>query len=71
MTDPDKPRDSTSDAQKRACKKYYEANKDKWIEGYNQSESAKEARRKYDAKRGSRAEDMRRSRAKKKLEGNS
>ena len=72
MTDttpqPDKPKQGTSDAQKRASKKYYEANKDKWVEGYNHSESAKEARRKYDAKRGSRAEAMRKSRAKKKLE---
>ena len=71
MTDPtpqpDKPKKGTTEAQKRAFKKYYEANKDKWAE-YNQSEAAKEARRRYDAKRGSRAEAMRKSRAKKKLE---
>jgi hypothetical protein len=67
---PDKPKQGTSEAQKRASKKYYEANKDKWTgpDGYNSSEAAKEAQRRYDAKRGSRAEAMRKSRAKKKLE---
>jgi hypothetical protein len=54
-----------TEAQRRAFKKYYEANKHKWD---NHTESAKEARRKYDAKRGSRAEAMRKSRAKKKAE---
>ena len=50
-----KPKKPRTEAQKRAQDKYYAANKEKWIEGYNQSESAKEARKKYEAeKRGSR-----------------
>ena len=39
-----------SDAQRKASKKYYEKNKEKWnaATGYNSTQEAKEARRKYD-----------------------
>jgi hypothetical protein len=63
MTEPKK----TSEAQRRANKKYYEANKARWAV-YNSTDTAKAAKRKYETTRGSRAEYMRAWRAKKKIE---
>jgi hypothetical protein len=57
----------TSEAQRRANKKYYEANKARWRK-YNSTDDAKAAKERYEAKRGSRAEYMRAWRAKKKIE---
>jgi len=63
MTEPKK----TSEAQRRANKKYYEANKEKWRK-YNSTDAVKASKRKYETTRGSRAEYMREWRAKKKIE---
>jgi hypothetical protein len=57
----------TSEAQRRANKKYYEANKERW-KAYNSTDAVKASKRKYEATRGSRAEYMRAWRAKKKIE---